>query len=126
MAGAHYSACLWRCGVGINLTEVAILACKASAEDVALSIIVTQCYVDSMDELTKAINHFSALMEDQNAKLDAVLEGQKDQATRADMHRIKQRLDALASDVHVMKAAVTSTNQDLAELDHRVARLEAA
>jgi hypothetical protein len=79
-----------------------------------------------MDELTRAINHFSALMEDHNSKLDAVLEGQKDQASRTDIDRLEQRLEALSSDVRVIKVAVTATNQDVAELDHRVARLEAA
>ena len=68
-----------------------------------------------MDEVTKAINHFSVLMEDQNGKLDAVLEGQKDQATRADINRVGQQLDALESDVKVIKAAVKATNRDLAE-----------
>jgi len=79
-----------------------------------------------MDEVTQAINHFSVLMEDQNAKLDAVLEGQKDQATRADTNRLEQRLDALESDVKTIKAAVTATNRDVAGLGHRVTRLEAA
>jgi len=78
-----------------------------------------------MDERTKAINHFSVLLEDQNAKLDAVLEGQKDQATRADMNRLEQRLDVLESDVQTIKAAVTATNRDVAALDHRVTRLQA-
>jgi polyhydroxyalkanoate synthesis regulator phasin len=79
-----------------------------------------------MDELTKTINHFNVLLEDQNAKLDAVLEGQKYQATRADMNRLEQRLDALEGDAQAIKTAVTATNHDIAELDHRVTRLEAA
>jgi archaellum component FlaC len=64
----------------------------------ALSVLVKQCYAGGMDEVTEAINHFSVLMEDQNAKLDAVLEGQKDQANRADINRLEQRLDALVHD----------------------------
>jgi hypothetical protein len=48
---------------------------------------------------------------DQNKTL---LEGQKDQATRADINRVEQRLDALESDVKVIKVAVTATNHDLA------------
>lgn len=79
-----------------------------------------------MDELTKTIDHFNVLLEDQNAKLDAVLEGQKDQATRADINRLEQRLDVLESDVQTIKAAVTATNHDVAALNHRVTRLEAA
>jgi len=58
--------------------------------------------------------------------LDAVLEGQKDQATRADINRLEQRLEALESDVQTIKAAVTTTNRDVAELDHRMTRLETA
>ena len=79
-----------------------------------------------MDELTRTINHFNVLLEDQNAKLDAVLEGQKEQATRSDINRIEQRLDALEGDVQAIKTAVTATNHDVAVLDHRVTRLEAA
>ncbi len=52
-----------------------------------------------MDEVTKAINHFSVLMEDQNAKLDAVLEGINSLPTRDDFHRLEQRLDTLGSDL---------------------------
>ncbi len=79
-----------------------------------------------MDDVTKAINHFSMLMEDQNAKLDAVLEGINSLPTRDDFHRLEQRLDTLESDMQVVKAAVTATNRDVTTLDHRVTRLEAA
>ena len=65
------------------------------------------------DALAKEIRRFNVLMEDQNGKLDAILEGQKDQATRADIHRIEQRLDGLEADVQTIKAAVTVTNSDL-------------
>lgn len=68
-----------------------------------------------MDEVARAINQFRALMEEQNSKLDAILEGQKDQATRADIHRLEGRLDNLERDVKTIKAAVTATNRDLAE-----------
>jgi archaellum component FlaC len=66
-----------------------------------------------MDDVTLAINHFSVLMEDQNAKLDAILEGQKDQATRADIHRLEQRLDGLENEMHAVKAAVKDVSHDL-------------
>ena len=80
-----------------------------------------------MDEVTKAINHFSVLMEDQNAKLDAVLEAVGDMQKKvAVLPRIEQRLEVLEQDTKVVKAAVTATNRDLAGLDHRVTRLEAA
>ncbi len=45
-----------------------------------------------MDEVTKAITQFSALMEDQNKKLDAVLEGINSLPTRADFHRLEQKV----------------------------------
>lgn len=66
-----------------------------------------------MDDVAKAINDFSTLLEDQNAKLDAILEGQKDQATRSDIARIERRLDALESDMQVVKAAATDISRDL-------------
>jgi archaellum component FlaC len=66
-----------------------------------------------MDEVTQAINHFSVLMEDQNAKLDAILEGQKDQATRADMHHLEQRLDVLENEMQAVTAAVKDMSRDL-------------
>ncbi len=80
-----------------------------------------------MDEVTKAINHFSALMEDQNGKLDAVLEAVGGMQKKvAVLPRIERRLGVLEQDMKVVKAAVTATNRDVAELDHRVSRLEAA
>ncbi len=66
-----------------------------------------------MDEATQAINRFSVLIEDQNSKLDAVLEGINSLPTRDDFHRLEQQLDTLESDVKVIKAAVTATNRDL-------------
>lgn len=72
------------------------------------------------DELAKEIRHFNVLMEDQNGKLDAILEGQKDQATRVDIGRLEQRLDALESDVTVIKAAVKATNRDVADVGREV------
>ena len=53
------------------------------------------------------------LLEEIRDQNKALLEGQKDQATRADMNRVGQRLDALESDVKIIKAAVTATNSDL-------------
>lgn len=80
-----------------------------------------------MDDVTKAINHFSMLMEDQNAKLDAVLEAVGDMQKKvAVLPRIEQHLEVLEQDMKVVKAAVTATNRDLADVDHRVTRLEAA
>ena len=53
------------------------------------------------------------LLEEIRDQNKALLEGQKDQATRDDINRVGQRLDALESDVKVIKAAVTATNSDL-------------
>ena len=79
-----------------------------------------------MDGLAKAINHFNVLLEDQNAKLDAVLEGIRDLPTRGEFNLLGQKVDKLSDDMVVVKAAVTANNRDVAELDHRVTRLEAA
>jgi len=57
------------------------------------------------------------LLEEIRDQNKALLEGQKDQATRADINRVGQRLDALESDVKVIKAAVTATDRDL--MEHR-------
>ena len=53
------------------------------------------------------------LLEEIRDQNKALLEGQKDQATRADINRGGQQLDALESDVKVIKEAVTATNRDL-------------
>ncbi len=66
-----------------------------------------------MDEVTQAINHFSVLMEDQNTKLDAVLEGINSLPTRGEFNRLEQKVDKLSDDMEVVKAAVTATNRDL-------------
>jgi hypothetical protein len=79
-----------------------------------------------MDEVTKAIDHFSVLMESQNAKLDAVLEAVGDMQQKVTLLPAMQRnIVELKQDMKVVKAAVKATNRDLAELDHRVTRLEA-
>lgn len=66
------------------------------------------------------------LLEDQNAKLDAVLEGVKDVPTRGEFHRLEHKVDKLSDDMEVVKAAVKATNRDVTSLEHRVTRLEAA
>jgi hypothetical protein len=40
--------------------------------------------------------------------------------------RSEQKVDKLEQEMKVVKAAVTATNRDVAALDHRVTRLEAA
>jgi archaellum component FlaC len=79
-----------------------------------------------MDEVTNAINHFSVLMEDQNTKLDAVLEAVGDIQTKVADLPTRHEFEELKQDVKTIKAAVTATNRDVAELDRRVTRLVAA
>jgi wobble nucleotide-excising tRNase len=62
----------------------------------------------------------TTLLEEIRDQNKAILEGQKDQATRADMHRIEERLDVLESDVQVIKQAVKATNSDVAALSREV------
>lgn len=79
-----------------------------------------------MDEATKAINHFSVLMEDQNSKLDAVLEQLGGLPKIQDFHRLEDKVDNIDRRLVAVEAAVKATNTDLADLDQRVTRLEAA
>jgi archaellum component FlaC len=70
-----------------------------------------------MDEVTQAINHFSVLMEDQNSKLDAVLEAVGDMQQKvAVLPRIEQRLEVLEQDMKIVKAAVVDVSRDLEQL----------
>ena len=66
-----------------------------------------------MDEITKAINHFSVLMEDQNTKLDAVLEGINSLPTRNDFQRLVDKVDDLSQRMEVVEAAVKDVSRDL-------------
>lgn len=63
------------------------------------------------------------LLEEIRDQNNAILEGQKDQASRADIGRLEQRLDALESDVKVIRAAVTATNSDLKQHKQLPARV---
>jgi Protein of unknown function (DUF2730) len=65
------------------------------------------------DELAKEIRHFSVLMEDQNKKLDAVLEGISALPTRDDFHRLEDDIAELKGDMKTIKVAVKATNHDL-------------
>ncbi len=78
-----------------------------------------------MDDVAEAINHFSALMEDQNAKLDAVLEGINSLPTRSEFHELRSDVAELKQDMKVVTAGVKATNNDVAAVDRRVTRLEA-
>ena len=55
------------------------------------------------------------LLEEIRDQNKALLEGQKDRASRADIGRLEQRLDTLESGVKVIKAAVVDVSRDMAE-----------
>ena len=79
-----------------------------------------------MDEVTQAINHFSALMEVQNAKVDAVLEQLGDLPKIQDFRRLEGKVDSIDQRLGTVEAAVKATNRYLTALDQRVTGLEAA
>jgi hypothetical protein len=72
------------------------------------------------------INHFSVLLEQVVSQNKAVLEAVADLPTRKEFNELRQDVAELKQDMKVVKAAVTATNHDVAELDRRVSRLEAA
>jgi uncharacterized protein YoxC len=78
------------------------------------------------DEVAEAINHFSVLMEQQNAKLDTVLEAVGDIQHKVADLPTRAEFNELRQDVQTIKVAVKVTNHDVTDLDHRVTRLEAA
>jgi len=71
-----------------------------------------------MDDVTQAINHFSVLMEDQNGKLDAVLEAVGDIQRKVADLPTRAEFDELKQDVRIIKAAVVDVSRDLAEHKH--------
>jgi archaellum component FlaC len=66
-----------------------------------------------MDAVTQAINHFSVLMEDQNGKLDAVLEAVGDIRAKVEDLPTRDEFNVLKQDVKTIKAAVTDLSRDL-------------
>ena len=65
------------------------------------------------DETLKELKYNSAMLEEIRSQNKALLEGQKDQATRADVRLLQQAVAELKRDMKVVKAAVTATNLDL-------------
>jgi hypothetical protein len=57
----------------------------------------------------------SILLEEIRDQNKAILEGQKEQASRADIRRLEQDMAELKDDMKVVKAAVTATSRDLAK-----------
>ena len=55
------------------------------------------------------------LLEEIRDQNKAILEGQKGQASSADVHRLPQDVTELKKDMKVVKAAVTATNRYLKE-----------
>jgi len=53
------------------------------------------------------------LLEEIRDQNKALLEGQKDQASHADIRRLEQDIAELKDDMKVVKAAVKATNHDL-------------
>jgi hypothetical protein len=79
------------------------------------------CYAGGMsDEVANELRHFNVLMEDQNKKLDAVLEGIGALPTRDDFHRLEADIAELKGDVKTIKAAVRATNREVADLGRDV------
>ena len=72
------------------------------------------------------INHFSVLLEQIVSQNKMVLEAVAGLPTREEFNELRQDVVELKQDVKTIKAAVTATNRDVAELDRRVTRLEAA
>jgi archaellum component FlaC len=66
-----------------------------------------------MVEIAKAINHFSVLMEDQNGKLDAVLEAVGDIRAKVEDLPTRDEFNELQQDAKTIKAAVTDLSRDL-------------
>ena len=68
-----------------------------------------------MDDVAQAINHFSVLMEQQNSKLDGVLEAVGDIQRKVADLPTRVEFDELKQDVKIIKAAVQDVSRDLAE-----------
>jgi flagellar motility protein MotE (MotC chaperone) len=65
------------------------------------------------DEILKELKFNGAMLEEIRDQNKALLEGQKDQANRADIRRLGQDIAELKDDMKVVKAAVKATNHDL-------------
>lgn len=68
------------------------------------------------ENLQQAIDHFSALMEAQNSKLNTVLELLSDMPKIEDVRRLEEKVDKLSDRMDVVVAAVQDTSADVIEL----------
>ena len=78
------------------------------------------------DDAVEAINHFSVLMEQQNSKIDGVLEAVGDiQQKVARLDGIERDVTELKQGMKVVRAATTDTSHQVHDLEWRFSRLEA-
>jgi hypothetical protein len=71
-------------------------------------VLVNECYASSMKK-----DYQTILLEEIRDQNKAILEGQKGQASSADVRRLQLDVTELKQDMKVVKAAVTATNSDL-------------
>jgi archaellum component FlaC len=69
-------------------------------------------------------DYLTILLEEIRDQNKAILEGQKDQASRADVHRIEQHLDVLENEMQAVKAAVQDVSRDLKQHTSLPAQVE--
>ena len=71
-------------------------------------------------------DYATTLLEEIRDQNKAILEGLQEVPKRAEFNRLEQKVDKLSDDMETVKVAVRATNHDIAALDQRVTRLEAA
>lgn len=74
--------------------------------------------------MSKDDNYMAVLLEDIRDQNRAVLEAVGQIQGRMEVFATKESLDAVATDIKTIKAAVTDTNIDLVDVDRRVTILE--
>lgn len=79
---------------------------------------------DQTTDFANEVGKLRGLMEDQNSKLDRVLEAVGDIKARVETLTTRDEFNELKPDVKTIKVAVTATNHDVAALDQRVTQLE--
>lgn len=76
--------------------------------------------------MTKGIDYVATLLEDMNDKFDGVVEAVGQLQDTVKTLATKDELAEVKADVQIIKAVVTATNRDVANLDTRVTVLEQA
>lgn len=66
-----------------------------------------------------------AILEDINGKMDRMIEAMSALASREEARQIDQKVDAIAADLKIVKAAVTDVSSQMNGIDHRLTALEA-